>query len=101
MIDLDENIMNEVRRILRDHISGYEVRAYGSRVRGKSRKFSDLDLAVVDEKEIDSQKIEDLKEAFAVSDLPIMVDVLDWHSISDEFREVILEEYEVLQEGML
>ena len=40
-----------------------------------------------------------LKEAFEESGLPIRVDVLDWHAISDAFKNVIAEEYEVIQEA--
>ncbi len=39
-----------------------------------------------------------LKNAFSVSDLPILVDVVDWSEISDEFREVIKSNYEMAQE---
>jgi hypothetical protein len=37
-----------------------------------------------------------LKEALQESTLPIRVDVLDWNSISEEFRGVIEEGYGVL-----
>ena len=39
-----------------------------------------------------------LEEAFADSDLPFRVEVLDWQRISDPFRQVIEEAYEVIQE---
>ncbi len=39
-----------------------------------------------------------LKEAFEDSDLPILVDVLDWQEISQSFREIIAKDYAVLQE---
>ena len=42
-----------------------------------------------------------LKEAFSESDLPIRVDVLDWHGISAAFRRVIDQKFVVLQEGTL
>lgn len=41
--------------------------------------------------------IESLKDAFSESDLPFTVDVLDWHTIPDSFRDVILRQYEVVQ----
>ncbi|ORJ52556.1 hypothetical protein B5V00_16740, partial [Geothermobacter hydrogeniphilus] len=60
--------------------------------------YSDLDLALVAEKPID-WRLEELRDAFAESDLPIMVDVLDWHGISPRFRKVIEAGYEVLDLG--
>ena len=40
-----------------------------------------------------------LKEAFEQSDLPMRVDVLDWHTITDSFRKVIEQDYVVVQKG--
>ncbi len=97
MIDLDEKYLQEVKAILKEHVPDCEVRAYGSRVRDKAWKYSDLDLAIVGTKKIDQRKLIVIKEALAESDLPIMVDVLDWHAISDEFRNVIEKEYEIVQ----
>jgi predicted nucleotidyltransferase len=97
MIDLEKKYMNEVKRILRKHVSDCEVRVYGSRVNGIAEKHSDLDLVVVGKTRIGWSKIEDLKEAFAESNLPITVDVLDWHAVSDSFRSVIEERYEIIQ----
>jgi len=37
------------------------------------------------------------KYAFSESDLPFMVDVLDWNTVSPRFREVIAGAYEILQ----
>ncbi|WP_432823392.1 nucleotidyltransferase family protein [Trichloromonas sp.] len=97
MIDLDKTCLDEVRRILRDHVPECEVRVFGSRVDGTARRYSDLDLALVDAKKLDSRRLARLKEAFSRSNLPILVDVLDWSVTSPEFRKVIEKRYEVLQ----
>lgn len=97
MIDLKKEDMDLIMTIIEKHVPDCEVRAFGSRVSGGAREFSDLDLALVGEEEIDRRKIEALKDAFAESDLPIMVDVLDWRGIGEEFRKVTEKEYEVLQ----
>ncbi len=97
MIDLDQTYLDEVRRILRDHVPECEARVFGSRVDGTSRRYSDLDLVLVAAQKLDSRRVAQLKEAFSLSDLPIMVDVLDWSATSPEFRKVIERRYEVLQ----
>jgi predicted nucleotidyltransferase len=96
MIDLETKFADEVRHILRANVPECEVRVYGSRVRGTARRHSDLDLAIIGKTALEEWKIDVLKEAFAESDLPIMVDVLDWHTISESFRQVIAEQSEVL-----
>jgi uncharacterized protein len=97
MIDMDEKDLANVRRILKEHAPDCEVRVFGSRIEGKAGKFSDLDLALVADQKLEWRKIELLKDAFAASDLPITVDVIDWHAISDEFRTIIDKKYEIIQ----
>ena len=75
------------------------MRAFGSRATWTSKDYSDLDLAIVGSGPLDRRMLGRLKEAFEDSDLPIRVDVLDWHSISESFRTVIERDYVVVQEG--
>jgi predicted nucleotidyltransferase len=65
MIDLEEKYLLEIKRILAEHVPDCEVRAFGSRVNDKAKKFSDLDLALVGSEKIDWRKIESLKYAFS------------------------------------
>jgi len=41
------------------------------------RKFADIDLAIVADAPVDSNRLSDLKEVFSESDLPYRVDVVD------------------------
>lgn len=98
MIDLEPCHLELVIRLLRERIpAGYEVRAYGSRVTGGARRFSDLDLAVVGQNPLDSKTLESLKDAFSESDLPILVDIRDWATVSPGFREMVGNRFEVIQ----
>jgi predicted nucleotidyltransferase len=100
MIDIEEKYLAEILRILDEQVPGCEVRAFGSRVDGHTGKYSDLDLAIVGKDKLDWRRIEALKDAFAGSDLPIIVDVIDWHAISNEFRAVIEQKYVVIREKL-
>lgn len=97
MIDLEEESLHVIKTILRRHVPECKVLAFGSRVKGTARRFSDLDLAVVCNEPIDWRRLEALKDAFSESDLPIMVDVLDWHALSESFRAIISRQCETLQ----
>ena len=99
MIDLSPHDLELVKRVLRDHVPSCEVRAFGSRAKWTAKDYSDLDLAVIGESEIESATLAQLKEAFEDSTLPMRVDVLDWHDISAEFREVIKRESVELRTG--
>ncbi len=97
MIDVEANYLDEIKTILAKHLPDCEVRAFGSRVSGRPEKFSDLDLALVGSEKIDWRKIEALKDDFAESNLPMMIDVLDWRAMSEEFRRAIADQFVVIQ----
>ena len=98
MIDIEEKYMAEIRRIINEHVPDCEVRAFGSRIEGKAEQFSDLDLVLVGSEKLNWRRIERLKDAFAASNLPMTVDVLDWHAASKEFQAVVDKQYEVIQQ---
>ena len=99
MIKLEEKYLEEIKRILSAQVPECAVWAYGSRVNGSAQEYSDIDLVVMGDGPIGWRKIEALKNAFSESNLPFMVDVLDWHAMSPEFRQVIEKQYEVVQQG--
>lgn len=96
MIDLNPKALGEIRAILQRVVPGCEVRVFGSRIQGTAQCYSDIDLAIVGEKLLEHNTLEELKDAFAQSDLPIQVDVVDWRSLPENFRRIIDERFELL-----
>jgi predicted nucleotidyltransferase len=88
---LDEAPAGQVRDILRRHLpAGTTVLVFGSRAHGRNVKpYSDLDLCLRGTKALPTGLIEALETAFRESDLPIKVDVVDWHRLPPEFRDAI------------
>lgn len=86
----------EVKQILRTRLPGVEVRAFGSRVAGKPRKTSDLDLALMTAEPLDFGTLGELRDAFTESDLPFRVDLVDWATTDSSFRRIIERRYETL-----
>ena len=99
MIDLNPNYLATVERILVEHVPECEVRAFGSRATWTAKDYSDLDLAVVGAGPLDWRTLGRLREALEKSSLPMRVDVLDWHAISESFRKVIEQDCLVVQKG--
>ena len=97
MIDLAPADLATVKRLLAAHVPECEVRAFGSRVSGGARPYSDLDLALVGTERMPIQRLFRLKEAFQDSTLPIRVDVIDWQAASAGFREAVGSRYELIQ----
>lgn len=89
MIDLTPDQLETVRRIAAAHLPDATLLAFGSRVRGTARPFSDLDLAVMAADPLPISRIEAVKDAFSESNLPFSVDVVDYRAVSDAFRQVI------------
>lgn len=99
MIKIETKYLDEIKRILHTHVPELEVRAYGSRVDGSGKKYSDLDMALVGDSPLDWRRIAALQNAFSESDLPFMVDLVDWQSLKPEFRQLIEQNYEVIQKA--
>ncbi len=97
MINLEDKYLDEVKRILNKYVPACEVRVFGSRVSDNAQKYSDMDLVLVAKEQIDCRKIEEMKNAFSESNLPIMIDIIDWHTITESFRDVIKKRFEVIQ----
>ena len=78
------------------HLPCVEIWAYGSRVKGNPRRYSDLDL-VAFVRQGESAKADELREAFEESNLPIRVDLFLWDEVPESFRNQIMRGYAVLQ----
>lgn len=83
--------------MLKRHVPNYRAWAFGSRVGGAPKPFSDLDLVLIGSKPLPLSIRAELNNAFSESDLPWKVDLVDWHSISPEFQNIIQANYEVIQ----
>lgn len=97
-IDIQRIHLEIVLGILSAYVPQYEVWAFGSRVAGKPKEYSDLDLAVRTDNKLPNGTMANLRDAFSESDLPFKVDVVDWSRIGDNFKKIILEKYEVIKD---
>ncbi len=99
MTDVRSDQLAEIKSILEQYVPGCEVPAFGFRVTGMTKPWSDLDLAVIGPESLGFQKIGRLIEAFQESTLPFRVDVLDRHNVSSSFHQIIAQHYAVIQTG--
>ena len=95
-IDIDTRERTTIQRLLRRHLPGVTVWAYGSRVRWNARPQSDLDLVVFAAPERRGAVLQ-LREAFEESSLPFSVDLLIWDDLPESFHKNIEAEYVILQ----
>ncbi|MGB9080945.1 MAG: nucleotidyltransferase domain-containing protein [Desulfuromonadaceae bacterium] len=99
VIDLNRRDWREVKRILAQYVPEHAVWAFGSRVSGPAKTYSDLDIVIITDQPLSLERMATIRDAFDESDLPIRVDVVDWAATSASFREIIRRNYVVIQEG--
>lgn len=96
-LDVQPGQWRVLQAILEQYVPQYEAWAFGSRTDNTARPYSDLDIVIVTSHALPLADLAALKEAFSESDLPWKVDVLDWATISEPFREIIENHKVVLQ----
>lgn len=72
---------------------------FRSRATGRTRRYSDLDLAIDAGRQLTLDEIAQLSEAFSDSDLLYRVDLVDWHNVDDHWRQMISAERVPLTEA--
>ena len=88
---------NLISQILQNHAPAYEVWAFGSRARFQAKPFSDLDLAIISNQPLPLVLHTTLTNAFAESNLPFRVDLVDWATTNNAFRQIIAQDKVVIQ----
>lgn len=96
-VEVDSEDLVTVKAILRAHLPGREVWAFGSRARRCAKPYSDLDLVVMGDEPLALDDLAALNEAFAESDLPWKVDVVDSARMGEAFRRIVERDKVVLQ----
>ena len=88
-IQISEKHLSILENILKSY--PYQFYVYDSRAKGSSKKFSDLDLCY--KEEIPSKDLNQILELFENSDLPFKVDLCNWNEISDDFKQLIEQDF--------
>ncbi len=96
-LDIQPEELRIVKEILQKYVPNLAVWAFGSRVKGTAKKYSDLDLAIITDTPLTFLESDHLREAFSESDLVWKVDIVDWASTSESFRKIIQQRYVVIQ----
>lgn len=81
-------------RVIRAHLAGLNahVRLFGSRARGDSRIWSDIDVAVQADPRLSAGVLPALREALEESSCLLNVDVVDWNDADFALQESISRE---------
>ena len=96
-IDLTPEHRAQVQDIIRRRLPDARIWVYGSRAKGRARRYSDLDLMLDDHgKTIPTRVMGDLDEDFDESNLPIIVDLHDMALTDERFLDRVRKDFLLL-----
>jgi predicted nucleotidyltransferase len=87
-LDIDENVRALLVSCITRYLPDVKVLVFGSRINGKSKPYSDIDLTAFTKPEHKTQ-VSLLREALEESNLPFRVDFLEWDKLPSSFQKNI------------
>lgn len=86
------NIKQEILKILARHLSleAHRVFLFGSRASGRAKKWSDFDIGIEGKSSIPLKTLTQIEVDLEESDIPYIVQVVDFNRVSDKFKNFAL-----------
>lgn len=86
---LDDATLKVIRNIVMPRLpdESYKAFIFGSRTKGTSRPYSDIDVGIMGPKKVPSVNFIDIVQALDDSDIPYRTDVVDFINVSDIFKQ--------------
>ena len=94
MIQLEDKYREIIKNILSKY--PYSFYVFGSRAKGKAKKFSDLDICFFSN--IPWNIRGHIDEDFENSDIPFTIDLVDFALCDEEFKKIVQKDLVPLQE---
>lgn len=92
MLNVKKKHLEEMERIFGEYCPNAEIWAFGSRIKNESHSGSDLDLTVKSFHE-ENKTVSELRELLNDSDIPFLIEILDFGKIPKSFQDEILKDY--------
>lgn len=88
---LDDNTLKIIKSNLNSYLpKNYKAFIFGSRATNNNRPFSDIDLGILGPKPVDRRKLNSLSFSLEDSNIPYIVDIVDFSTVSDKFKATAL-----------
>ena len=103
MKKLEKALKDKIVSIINERLKlpHYKIFLFGSRVKGEATERSDIDIGIEALEEIPGNIMTEIR--WDLDDLPILnkIDVVDFKNVSDDFKEVALQDIEVIYEKQI
>lgn len=97
MINLKQDELLLIQSILEAFVPNHSAWLFGSRTTQTIKPYSDVDLAIMTQHPLPTGVMAALSSAFTESDLPYKVDLVDWSTLDETFKTIILNRHEIIQ----
>ena len=89
---LDQSALSIIKSVVNENLdrSKYKVFVFGSRTQTKHRKFSDIDIGILGPKALPVLTLLQIKDGLSNSDIPYLVDVVDFSTVSENFKKIAM-----------
>jgi predicted nucleotidyltransferase len=89
---IDEESKQKIIAILAALFPNAEIYLFGSRARGTQSQWSDIDIALKEDKKISRSAIGEVISMFENSCIPYKIQIVDFSAVSEAMRESITSE---------
>jgi predicted nucleotidyltransferase len=89
-IDISTQDKDLICKILKSFFPNVNILVFGSRIDGRAKPYSDLDIALDTGSKISLSMLSQIHAALAQTNIPFKVDITDLHSVSEDFKKHIL-----------
>ncbi len=90
--NINPKYKQEILKAIAYHLPDAKVILFGSRARGTNREGADVDIALDNGKSIPLGEKARMRVTLENTTIPLLVDIVDMHTIPEELRELILKE---------
>ena len=84
--DIKDQILDIIGKVLK---ANHRVILFGSYATGKENQFSDIDISIDARIPLDTAMWSIIEESFEESSIIQKIDVVDYHRVKKEFRDII------------
>lgn len=88
-MDRTRDYFDTAAKIILKYLPNAKIYLFGSRAIKKHREGADMDIAIDINEKISTSLLFAINDEIEESKIPVFVDVLDWHAVSNEMRQQI------------
>ena len=93
-----EKILAKLIELLKEELDPEKIILFGSRVKGKSAPYSDIDLAIAGSTRPSLRSLRKLKEKIEAISWPFYVDLIFLEEVDEEFKKLVIKTGRIVYE---